>query len=93
MDDLTEAEVYDDGGHVAIHDDVGRFQVAMEYVLLDEVCDGFYNFLEGLHNALLTHTLRLDAFCECDSFVNFGDDIELVLLLDNVNELDYVGMV
>lgn len=93
MDDLTEAEVYEDGVHVAIDDDVGRFQVAMQYVLFDEICDGFYNFLEDLHNTLLTHTLRLDVLGKCDSFVNFGDDIELVLLLDNINELDYIWMV
>lgn len=65
----------------------------MQYVLFDEVYDGFNNFLEDLHSAILTHTLRLDVFGKGNSFVNFGDDIELVILFDNVNELDYVGMV
>lgn len=93
VDDLAEAEVYDDGVHVAIDDDVGRFEVAMQYVLFDEVCDGFHHFLEELHNVLLAHSLRLDMFGKGDSFVNFGDDIELVLLLDNLYQLEYVGMV
>ena len=56
----------------------------MDNVFIYEVSYSFKYLLEDAYDGLLTNCMRLKMFCKGSSLVEFGDDIELVILLNNV---------